>query len=71
MKDTIDECGVRWSVQARDPASKLVNTLHRKGYQYIVLPRKTYISGEVVHAESEDFIANIRLADCVKELGYE
>ena len=68
MKHNEDEYGVRWIVQARDPASKLVNTLHRKGYGWVVLPRKTFRTGEIVAAESDDYIRNVRLNDCIKEL---
>lgn len=65
-KQTIDEYGVRWSVQARDPASKLVNTLRRKGYMYVVLPRKTYRTGELTDCNSDDYLINVRLKDCVQ-----
>ena len=71
MKGIKDEYGVIFCVLPRDPASKYINTLHRKGYQYIVLPRQTLISGLVSGAQSEDYIDNIRMQDCLKELGLE
>lgn len=68
MKINVDEHGVRFVTFSRDPAHKYILALNKKGYQYIVLPRKTYVTGEVVQAESDDYIRNVRLRDCIKEL---
>ena len=67
MKQNVDEYGVEWKVFARDPAQKHILSLNKKGYHWIVLPRKTYITGEVVEATSNDYIRNIRLRDCINE----
>ena len=42
-----DEYGVQWEVQSGDPASKLVNTLKRNLFTWVVLARSTYLTGEV------------------------
>jgi hypothetical protein len=68
MKQCIDEHGVEFRVFPKDPAQKYVLSLNRKGYHWIVLPRKTYITGEVVTATSTDYIRNVRLRDCVREI---
>lgn len=65
-KQTLDEYGTRWLVMARDPASKHINKLHSKGFQYIVLPRKTYRTGELVDIECDDYLMNVRMKDCVQ-----
>jgi hypothetical protein len=73
VKQTVDEHGVEWRVFPRDPAQKYILALQKKGYHWIVLPRKTYITGEVplatpTAATSTDYIRNVRLRDCVKEI---
>ena len=68
MKQCIDEYGVEFRVFSRDPAQKHILALQKKGYHWICLPRKTYITGEVVDVTSDDYIRNVRLRDCLKEI---
>lgn len=70
MKVVMDEKGVRWTVMAHDPASKLVNSLHKKGFDIVVLPRYTLKTGIIPETtpDCDDFIRSVRLEDCVLEV---
>jgi len=61
-----DEYGTRWEVKAHDPARKLVSSLERLGFGYIVLPRKTLITGSLeTPVFPDNVVRRIRLADCL------
>lgn len=70
MKVVEDEKGVVWHVMAHDPASKMVNTLRKKGFDIIVLPRYTLRYGTLPETipDCSDFIKSVRLEDCVTVL---
>ena len=67
MGVTEDEFGTKWLVKPGDPASNLINTLSRKGFDIIVLPRYTYICGEFKAPDFEpgDVLKAARMADCI------
>lgn len=44
----LDEFGTNWHVQAGDPANWAKNILKARGFELVVLPRKTYVTGELV-----------------------
>ena len=73
MKVVLDEKGVTWHVMAHDPASKLVNTLRKKGFDMVVLPRYTLKTGILTEdkPDCDDFIRSVRLEDCLYVLGGE
>ena len=63
-----DEFGVRWRVEAGDPARPLLNYLERRGFRTVVLPRSAYLAGTaglVVSYEPSDVLARARLLECV------
>lgn len=61
-----DQHGTQWKVEAHDPAKGHVNQLNRAGFEYVVLPRKTFITGELVREQSaEGLVRSIRMADCL------
>lgn len=66
-----DEHGVSWRVESGDPARVAVNTLKRRGYRWVVLPRE-FLRGmiEPVKAPepSSDNLSDYRLYDCMEEL---
>lgn len=67
----IDEHGTKWVVMAHDPASKYLNSLKQKGFDFVVLPRYTYMYGifpRDIPTNLPDFINSTRLHDCVKVL---
>ena len=70
-KVNYDERGAQWIVMIRDPAYKLVQKLNKLGYHLVVLPRYTYKTGELTKVQSQDYVRNTRLNDCLMELGYE
>lgn len=66
-----DQGGVRWKVDAHDPASQYVNRLKRLGFGYVVLPRLTFMSGALIdEAPPADapLVRSVRLADCLAVL---
>ena len=60
-----DEYGTTWVVAAHDPAKPLVSKLERRGFEYIVLPRRTFITGELEQAVAFEFVRSVRMADCL------
>ena len=79
MKQTLDEFGVAWVIKPKDPAMPLVRELQKKNFSLIVLPRKTYITGELIDNDTTDLlqletnfaasdINRVRLLDCCKAL---
>ena len=60
-----DEHGTTWVVAAHDPANSLVSKLERRGFEYVVLPRQTFITGELRQAVASEFVRSIRMADCL------
>ena len=69
---TYDEYGVEWAVMTRDPAIKLVRGLNKLGYEWIILPRLTYITGQVERNMVEwnspiTSVEDVRLRECVVE----
>lgn len=69
MKLADDKRG-KWLVQAGDPAAKHRNLLVKRGFDYIVLPRTTYLTGEVPEEYNEEtgelgLIDSTRLQDCL------
>jgi hypothetical protein len=70
MLKLIDEKQTKWVVMAHDPASKYINTLKSKGFDFIVLPRYTYMYGIFPPAlpPTEDVINSVRMHDCCKVL---
>ena len=73
MKKNIDEYGVEWRVFAHDPASTLVNKLHRLGVDFVVLPRYTYKTG-LIKTDQDfdvmevDYVTEVRMFDCLELL---
>jgi hypothetical protein len=64
-----DEYGVSWVVESGDPARTLVNRLKRYGFDWVVLPRYTLVTGKIMDkAESPDFLRDVRMKDCVGRL---
>lgn len=77
MTTTLDDHGTTWHVKPGDPGAKMVNELKKRGFEYIVLPRGSYISGEIPEAggpgEAEpmlrgETIPHVRLMDCLEVL---
>ena len=72
MKRNEDEFGVVYQVMAHDPASPLVNKLHRLGLTYVVLPRYTYKTGLIRYEEIDpweiDYTREVRMRDCLELL---
>lgn len=65
----LDERGTRWNVQAGDPARRHVSALTRRGFDFIVLPRYTYLTGELRDTSPPgDLIQAVRLEDCLAVL---
>ena len=60
-----DEFGVRWVVEAGDPARKFVNRLSANGFAHIVLTR-AMLRGKIERAGQQGQMepAMVRLADC-------
>ena len=71
MKAIYDESGVTWHVMAHDPASQIVNKLRREGFDLVVLPRYTLMTGKIPPAvpDCTDFIRSVRLEDCLTVIG--
>ena len=72
MRST-DEFGVVYQVLAHDPASPLVNKLHRLGLDYVVLLRYTYKTGLIpdtvdLDPWEIDYAREVRLFDCMELL---
>ena len=66
-----DELGTPFIVLPKDPASGIINNLRKKGYQYVVLPRSVYRTGEMpteLPPKDEDVVRWTRMHDCVKTL---
>ncbi len=62
-----DEYGVKWVVEAGDPANDSINYLKRRGMKIIVLPRKVFLYGPancVVEWEPVDPILASRIREC-------
>lgn len=67
MPSTEDEFGTIWHVKPGDPAAQLRNYLNKRGFDIIVLPRYTYMTGQVTEPVfyPGDVVKAARLADCV------
>ena len=67
MSSTEDEFGTTWHVKPGDPSANLRNYLSKRGFDIIILPRYTYMTGEVVEPifTPGDVVKAARLADCV------
>jgi hypothetical protein len=65
-----DDLGHQWKVSGGDPASKPVNLLRRHGYEYVVLPMHTLVTGELtaIYHTPEDIVPRVRLLDCLEVL---
>jgi hypothetical protein len=67
-----DEWGKPWRVDGGDPAAPLVNKLrrHLPGLDYVVLPWHSLRTGELSEParSAPDYIAGVRLADCIAVL---
>ncbi len=67
-----DELGVRWEVEAGDPARPLINRLKANGFAHMVLTR-AMLRGKLSTAGQRGAIdpALVRLADCELRLKRE
>ena len=67
MSLTEDEFGTTWHVKPGDPSAQLRNYLSKRGFDIIILPRYTYMTGEVVEPifTPGDVVKAARLADCI------
>lgn len=65
MAQVEDEYGTNWLVKAGDPANSYINTLKAKGFELIILPRRTLATGELTLTEwlPGDIMKEARLAD--------
>lgn len=73
MKKNLDEHGIEFIVMAHDPASQLVNKLHRLGVDKVILPRYTYLLGTIpenfeIEPFSIGYAEEVRLFDCLELL---
>ena len=74
-----DEAGRSWLVQPGDPAAKALLALKRRGFQQVVLPVYTLMSGDPTAAGDEDPLPSsnpaalrvLRMQDCLHVLRRE
>lgn len=72
---------MRWEIGTGDPAAPVMRSLRKKGFDYLVLPRYTLVTGLVLSSVPslpplrEDnpahLIRAVRLQDCLHALGIE
>ena len=64
---TSDEYSTIWLVKAGDPANQFINALKAKGFEQIILPRLTYITGKIILPSflGCGILEEARMADCI------
>ncbi len=66
-----DEHGAPWLVKSGDPANQYRNKLIALGYDFIVLPRVTLVTGELPFIDpdhevaAENVVSHVRMLDCL------